>query len=101
MTHVSSINELTGNVTGADVLGSVASGANQRTGTFTLNGATAVVVANTLVTASTHIFISVHTQAGTPAFSRVSARSAGVSFSVLGTAGDTSLMSYLLVEPAV
>lgn len=103
MSHVSSINDLTGNLTGADVLGAVASGAsgtNRRSGTFTLNGATPVVVANTLVTANTHIFLGVHTSAGTPAFCRVSARSAGVSFSVTGTASDTSVMSYLLVEPA-
>lgn len=100
MSHVASVNELSGNLTGADVLGSVASGANQRTGTLTLNGATPVVVPNTLVTAASHIFLSHHTQAGTPAFCRVSARSAGVSFSVTGTASDTSSVSFMIVEPA-
>lgn len=99
MSHVSAVNGLTGNITGADVLAGVPTGTNKRTGTLVLTGATPVVVPNTLVTATSHIFLGVRTVGGTPAFSWVSARSAGVSFSVTGTAADTSTLNYLIVEP--
>lgn len=75
-------------------------GANARMGTLTLTGATPVVVANTSVTANTRIFLTANAAGGTPGHFWVSARSAGVSFSVTGTAGDTSTVAYLLVEPA-
>lgn len=100
MSHVSAVNGKTGNVTGADVLANVPGGTNKRTGTLVLTGATPVVVANTLITATSHVFLGVRTVGGTPAFSWVSARSAGVSFSVTGTASDTSTLNYLIVEPS-
>lgn len=77
----------------------VKTGSNARFGTLTLNGATPVVVNNTSITADTGIFLTVKTVGGTPAFSWVSARSAGVSFSVTGTASDTSVLNWFLVEP--
>jgi hypothetical protein len=78
----------------------VREGTNARMGTLTLTGATPVVVANTSVTANTRIFLTANAPGGTPGHFWVSARSAGVSFSVTGTAGDTSTLAYLLVEPA-
>lgn len=78
----------------------VANGANAKFGTLTLNGATPVVTSNTSVTADSQIFLTVATAAGTPAFSWVSAKTAATSFAVTGTAGDTSLLAYLIVEPA-
>lgn len=75
-------------------------GTNARMGTLTLTGATPVVVPNTTVTANTRIFLTTNSPAGTPAFNWVSARTAGTSFSVTGTAGDTSVVAWLLVEPA-
>ena len=75
-------------------------GANARSGKLTLTGATPVVVSNTSVTANTRIFLTTNVVGGTPGFMWVSAVSAGVSFSVTGTAGDTSTVAWLLIEPA-
>lgn len=77
----------------------VKTGANARIGTLTLTGATPVVVSTTAVTADSAIFLTVKTVGGTPAFSWVSARTAGTSFSVTGTAGDTSVLNWHIVEP--
>lgn len=79
---------------------SVAEGSNARMGTLVLTGATPVVVANTSITATTRVFLTANTPGGTPGHFWVSARTAGTSFSVTGTAGDTSTVAYLLVEPA-
>ena len=75
-------------------------GANARMGTLTLTGATPVVVPNTSVTATTRIFLTANAPGGTPGHFWVSARTAGTSFSVTGTAGDTSLVAFELKEPA-
>jgi hypothetical protein len=75
-------------------------GANARMGTLTLTGATPVVVSNTSVTATTRIFLTHNTPGGTPAFCWVSDRTASTSFSVTGTASDTSVVAYVLIEPA-
>lgn len=77
----------------------VKTGSNARIGTLTLTGATPVVVSTTAVTADSAVYLTVKTVGGTPAFSWVSARSAGVSFSVTGTAGDTSVLNWHIVEP--
>jgi hypothetical protein len=77
----------------------VKTGSNARIGTLTLNGATPVVTNTTAVTADSAIFLTVKTPGGTPAFYWVSARSAGTSFSVTGTAGDTSVLNWFIVEP--
>ncbi len=78
----------------------IAEGSNARMGTLTLTGSTPVVVANTTVGANTRIFLTANAPGGTPGHFWVSARSAGTSFSVTGTAGDTSTVAYLLVDPS-
>lgn len=100
MSHVSSVNLKTGNVTGADVLGGVSEAANGRMGVATLVGGT-VVVNNTSVTANTRIFLTAQTSGAAAGALRVSARTAGTSFTVTSSSGtDTSQVAYLLVEPA-
>lgn len=77
----------------------VAEGSNARMGVSTLVAGT-VVVANTSVTANTRIFLTCQTPGGTPGFLRVSARTAGTSFTILSSsATDTSVAGWLLVEP--
>lgn len=79
----------------------VKEGANARMGTLTLNGATPVVVSTTAVSATSRIFLTAQSaNGGTPAFHYVSAQSAGVSFTVQGVALDTSIVAWLIVEPA-
>ena len=68
-------------------------------GTVVLNGTTAVVVPATAVTANSRIFLTIQSPAGTPGSPYVSARSAGVSFSVKSTAGDTSTCAWFILEP--
>ncbi|MFJ8719737.1 hypothetical protein ACIRD9_42500 [Streptomyces violaceus] len=75
-------------------------GANARMGRSTLVAGT-VVVANTSVTAATEVFLTCQTPGGTPGFLRVSARTAGTSFTILSSSGtDTSVVGWLLMEPA-
>lgn len=79
----------------------VKEGTNARMGTGTLNGATEVTVNTTAVTASSRIFLSIEAPGGTPAGNiYVSARSAGTSFGVKGTALDTSTFAWMIVEPS-
>lgn len=78
----------------------VKEGSNATMGTLALNGATPVVVATSAVKANSRIFLTHNTPGGTPAFAWVSARSAGVSFSVTGTALDTSTVAWLIINPA-
>jgi len=78
----------------------VKEGANARMGTLTLTGATPVVVPNTSVTANTRIMAFTNAPGGTPGHFWVSARTPGTSFSVTGTAGDTSTVAWILFEPA-
>lgn len=74
-------------------------GTNKRMGQSTLVAGT-VVVANTSVTANTRIFISRETAGGTLGHLSISARSAGVSFTILSSSNaDTSTINWLLVEP--
>ena len=66
-------------------------------GTFTLNGATPVVVSDTRVTAKSVIIPGIKTAAGTQgAAPTVTALNPGVGFTVVGTALDTGLYSYIL-----
>lgn len=80
-----------------------AEGANSKQGVATLVGGT-VVVANTSVTAQSRIFLTPQTL-GTvtdPSALGVSARTPGVSFTVLADqATDTSIIAYEIFEPAV
>ena len=75
----------------------ISSIASTQTGTFTANGATAVVVANTAVTANSVISFALKTVGGTPAGAPfLSAVTAGTGFSVKVAAGDTSVYNYTI-----
>ncbi len=77
----------------------VKEGANARMGRSVLAGGT-VVVANTSVTAATEIFLCCQIPGGTPGFLRVSARTAGTSFTILSSsATDTSTVAWFMMEP--
>ena len=70
-------------------------------GTLTLNGTTEVTVNTTVVTANSRIFLTVQEPGGTPFGSvYVSSRIGGTSFGVKGNAGDTSIVAWMIVEPA-
>lgn len=73
-----------------------------RVGTFVTNGATPVTVTNTLVTANSMIFCSIHTPSGTPAGAppNVSAITPATNFVTKGTASDTSTYNYMIIESA-
>lgn len=75
-------------------------GTNEWMGVATLVNGT-VTVNNTRVTANSRIFLTVQTPGGTPGSPlRVSARSAGVSFTISTAASDTSTVAWMIVEPA-
>ena len=77
----------------------VKEGSNLKQGAVTLVGGT-LVVANTSVTANSRIFLTSQADGGTPGFLRVSARTAGTSFTILSSSGtDTSLVAYEIFEP--
>jgi len=78
----------------------VREGANAKQGTATLVAGSSVV-ANTSVTATSRIFLTSNADGGTPGFLRVSARSAGVSFTITSSSGtDTSTVAYEIFEAA-
>lgn len=100
MSHVSAVNGKSGNITAADVLGSVASGTNRRMGTATLVAGTAVV-ANTLVTANSVILLTDQDGGGTEGSLVVSARTAGTSFTILSTSNtSTGKIGWVIFEPS-
>lgn len=77
----------------------VAEGSNAKQGTAVLS-AGSVVVANTSVTANSRIFLTSQADGGTPGFLRVSARTAGTSFTITSSSGtDTSTVAYEIFEP--
>jgi hypothetical protein len=77
----------------------VVEGANCKQGTAALT-AGSVVVSNTSVTANSRIFLTSNTDGGTPGFLRVSARTAGTSFTITSSSGtDTSTVAYQIFEP--
>lgn len=80
----------------------VKEGANARMGTAVLNGVTEVTVANTSVTATSRIFITVESPGGTVGGAAyVSSRIAGTSFGIKGlVVGDTSTVAWMIVEPS-
>lgn len=86
----------------ADVAGkglTVREGANARMGTATLTAGT-VVVSTTAVTANSRVFLTAQNTGGTPGALRVSARTAGTSFTITSTSGtDTSSVAWMIVEP--
>jgi hypothetical protein len=75
-----------------------ATGANASVGEFTLDGVTPVLVANTSITASSLVFISKVSNAGTPGTVPTYTLSAGVGFTVVGAALDTSVYNYLIIN---
>jgi hypothetical protein len=67
-------------------------------GTFTANGTTLVVVANTKITADSHVVITLKTVGGTVgAIPSIKVITAGTGFSVSGTASDTSVYNYKIL----
>jgi hypothetical protein len=89
--------------TAVDITGGAISGitlglASSRTGTFTLNGATPVVVAKAGVSANSVIVITLKTVGGTVgAVPAIQTITAGTGFNVAGTAGDTSVYNYAII----
>lgn len=74
-------------------------GANEQCGMAVLVGGT-VVVNNTKITANSIILLTSQADGGTPGFVRISARSAGTSFTILSSSGtDTSTIGWLIIEP--
>jgi len=77
----------------------VGEAANGKQGTGVLV-AGSLVVANTSVTANSRILLTSQADGGAPGFLRVSARTAGVSFTVTSSSGtDTSTFAYEIFEP--
>jgi len=77
----------------------VAEGTNAKQGTAVLTAGSAVV-ANTSVTASSRILLTSQADGGAPGFLRVSARTAGTSFTITSSSGtDTSTVAYEIFEP--
>jgi hypothetical protein len=67
-------------------------------GTGTLNGTTPVVITNALVAANDAILLTRLVSAGTPGHFGVGTITPGVSFTVVGTASDTSTFSWAIVR---
>lgn len=89
---------VTNNVAGYGL--QVVEGTNAKMGTATLVAGT-VTVSTTAVTASSRIFLDNQSLGGTAGFLRVSARTAGTSFTITSSSGtDTSTVAWMLVEPA-
>lgn len=77
----------------------IVEGTNGAMGTAVLVGGSKVV-ANTRVTANSRIFLTSNVDGGTPGWLRVSARTAGTSFTITSSSGtDTSTVAYMIVEP--
>lgn len=78
----------------------VAEGSNAKMGVATL-AAGAATVSTTAVTATSRIFLTNQALGGTAGFLRVSARTAGTSFTISSSSGtDTSTVAWMIVEPA-
>lgn len=79
-------------------LNQLAGGKAYSTGTFTCNGVTPVVVANTAVTANSQVLITLKTVGGTVgATPAVKTITPTTGFTVAGTASDTSVYSYAII----
>lgn len=75
-------------------------GANAKMGAAALVGGT-VTVNTTAVTANSRIYLTSQVDGGTPGFQRISARSAGTSFTITSSnVLDTSTVAWMIVEPA-
>lgn len=79
---------------------SIKEGSNAKMGTATLVAGT-VTVNTTAVTANSRIFLTSQTDGGTPGFQRITARTAGTSFTITSSsATDTSTIAWILFEPS-
>ena len=68
-------------------------------GTFTANGASVVTVVDAAITANSQILISLKTVGGTVgAIPVVKTKTAGTGFTVTGTASDTSVYAYTVIN---
>ncbi len=84
---------------GAGFCQAVSEAANSAMGTTTLVGG-AATVSNTLVSATSRIFLTSQVDGGTVGFLRVSARTAGTSFVITSSNPlDTSTVAYIFYEP--
>jgi hypothetical protein len=87
----------------ANVAGSgffIKEGTNAKMGTATLV-AGAATVSTTKVSSTSRIFLTSNADGGTPGWLRVSARSAGTSFTITSSSGtDTSTVAWMILEPA-
>jgi hypothetical protein len=96
--NITGTSELTGAVSGAGFLAALLAWFQTNAGTFTLNGATPVVVAAPSVTANSQILITLKTPEGTvgaqPALVTITP---GTGFHVAGTALDTSVYNYTII----
>jgi len=96
--HVTGTTELDGAVSGAGFLAALLAWFQTNAETFTLNGATPVVVAAPSVTANSQILITLKTPGGTvgaqPALVTITP---STGFHVAGTALDTSVYNYTII----
>lgn len=78
----------------------VKEGSNAKMGTATLASG-AATVSNTSVTSTSRIFLTSNADGGTPGWLRVSARTAGTSFTITSSSStDTSTVAWIMYEPA-
>lgn len=78
----------------------VKEGSNCKQGTATLSSGSAIVT-NSAVTANSRILLTSNADGGTPGWLRVSARTAGTSFTITSSSGsDASTVAYEIFEPA-
>lgn len=74
-------------------------GTNGKTGTFTCNGVTPVTVANTSITANSGVIVTLKTVGGTVgAIPAIKTITPGTGFTIAGTASDTSVYQYHIIE---
>lgn len=79
---------------------SIAEGTNAKMGTAVLVTG-AKVVSTTAVTANSRIQVTSNVDGGTPGWLRVSARTAGTSFTITSSSAlDTSTVAWLIIEPS-
>ena len=72
---------------------------SQVSGTFTATGASAVTVANVKITANSSVVITLKTVGGTVgAVPAIKTITAGTGFTVAGTASDTSVYNYKIIQ---
>lgn len=79
---------------------SIKTGSNCKLGIATLSAGT-VTVANTVITASSLVFLTHQTVSGTPGVLSLGTVTAGTSFVINSSSGtDASIVAYLIVEPS-